>query len=70
MNDDGVSGEVALGSTLARLAALARRHRLGSLVALSAVAGSLFGATIAHQASLTDEAKQVQALADFRSSLA
>ncbi len=45
-----------------------RQHMFVSLVLLTVVAGSMFGGTIAYQSSLTDEARQVRALADFRPS--
>ena len=43
-----------------------RKHMFFGLVLLTAVAGSMFGGTVAYQSSLTDEARQVRALADFR----
>jgi len=45
-----------------------RKHMFFGLVLLTAVAGSMFGGTVAYQSSLTDEAQQVRALADFRPS--
>jgi penicillin-binding protein 1A len=45
-----------------------RKHMFFGLVLLTAVAGSMFGGTVAYQSSLTDEAQQVRALADFRTS--
>src|SRR5262245_5366892 len=45
-----------------------RKHMFLGLVLLSVVAGSMFGGTVAYQSSLTDEAQQVKALADFRPS--
>lgn len=45
-----------------------RKHMFLGLVILTVVAGSLFGGTVAYQSSLTDEARQVRALADFRPS--
>src|SRR5215510_3628403 len=46
-----------------------RRYTFLSLVALSVVAGMMFGATVAYQASMTEEAQQVAALADYRPNL-
>lgn len=45
-----------------------RKHMFIGLVLLTVVAGSMFGATVAYQSSLSDEARQVRALADFRPS--
>jgi penicillin-binding protein 1A len=45
-----------------------RKHMFIGLVILTVVAGSMFGGTVAYQSSLTDEAQQVKALADFRPS--
>jgi penicillin-binding protein 1A len=45
-----------------------RQHSLLGLVLLTALAGGLFGGTVAYQSSLTEEARQVRALADFRPS--
>lgn len=45
-----------------------RKHMFLGLIALTVVAGSMFGATVAYQSSLSDEARQVRALADFRPS--
>src|SRR6185436_4562688 len=46
-----------------------RRYTFLALVALSVVAGIMFGATVAYQASMTDEAQQVMALANYRPNL-
>ena len=45
-----------------------RKHMFVGLVILTVVAGSMFGGTVAYQSSLTEEARQVRALADFRPS--
>ena len=45
-----------------------RKHMFLGLVILTVVAGSMFGGTVAYQSSLTEEARQVRALADFRPS--
>jgi penicillin-binding protein 1A len=45
-----------------------RSHTSIGLAILTVIAGSLFGGTVAYQSSLTDEARQVRALADFRPS--
>jgi penicillin-binding protein 1A len=46
-----------------------RRYTFLSLLALSVVAGMLFGLTVAYQASMTEEAQQVTALANYRPNL-
>ena len=46
-----------------------RRYTFLSLLVLSIVAGVMFGATVAYQASMTEEAQQVAALADYRPNL-
>jgi penicillin-binding protein 1A len=46
-----------------------RRYTFLALVALSVVAGIMFGATVAYQASMTEEAQQVAALATYRPNL-
>jgi penicillin-binding protein 1A len=46
-----------------------RRYTFLGLVALSVVAGIMFGATVAYQASMTEEALQVAALANYRPNL-
>jgi hypothetical protein len=46
-----------------------RRYTFLSLLALSVVAGIMFGATVAYQASMTEEAQQVAALANYRPNL-
>jgi penicillin-binding protein 1A len=46
-----------------------RRYTFLSLVALSVVAGIMFGATVAYQASMTKEAQEVVALANYRPNL-
>lgn len=45
-----------------------RKHMFVGLVLLTVVAGSLFGGTVAYQSGLTEEARQVRALANFRPS--
>ena len=45
-----------------------RKHMFVGLLLLTMVAGSMFGGTVAYQSSLTEEAEQVRALADFRPS--
>jgi len=42
-----------------------RRYTFLALIALSIVAGIMFGATVAYQASMTEEAQQVAALANY-----
>ena len=46
-----------------------RDYTFLALVALSVVAGMMFGATVAYQASMTEEAQQVAALANYRPNL-
>jgi penicillin-binding protein 1A len=46
-----------------------RRYTFLALLSLSVVAGMMFGATVAYQASMTEEAQQVAALADYRPNL-
>jgi penicillin-binding protein 1A len=46
-----------------------RQHTFVALLLLTAVAGSMFGATVAYQSSLTEEARQVRALVDYRPSV-
>jgi penicillin-binding protein 1A len=46
-----------------------RRYTFLSLTALSIVAGVMFGATVAFQASMTSEAREVAAMANYRPSL-
>ncbi|HKF53830.1 MAG TPA: hypothetical protein VKJ45_00240, partial [Blastocatellia bacterium] len=46
-----------------------RRYTFLSLLGLSIVAGMLFGLTVAYQASMTEEAQQVAALANYRPNL-
>jgi len=46
-----------------------RRYTFLALLALSVIAGILFGATVAYQASMTEEAQQVAALATYRPNL-
>jgi penicillin-binding protein 1A len=46
-----------------------RRYTFLSLVALSVVAGMMFGATIAYQASMTEQAQEVAGLANYRPNL-
>src|ERR1044072_9647282 len=47
-----------------------RRYTFLALVALSVVAGIMFGATVAYQASMTQEAQEVAGLATYRPNLA
>jgi penicillin-binding protein 1A len=46
-----------------------RRYTFLSLLGLSIIAGMLFGLTVAYQASMTEEAQQVAALANYRPNL-
>src|SRR5437763_14239923 len=46
-----------------------RRYTFLALLTLSVIAGIMFGATVACQASLTAEAQQVSALASYRPNL-
>ncbi|HLG15442.1 MAG TPA: PBP1A family penicillin-binding protein [Blastocatellia bacterium] len=46
-----------------------RRYTFLALIALSIVAGIMFGATVAYQASMTEEAQQVAALANYQPNL-
>ena len=46
-----------------------RHYTFLALLALSVVAGIMFGATVAYQASMTEEAQQVAALANYRPNL-
>ena len=46
-----------------------RHYTFLALLALSVVAGVMFGATVAYQASMTEEAQQVAALANYRPNL-
>jgi penicillin-binding protein 1A len=46
-----------------------RRYTFLALVALSVIAGTMFGATIAYQASMTEEAQEVAGLANYRPNL-
>ncbi len=46
-----------------------REYTFLALLALSVVAGIMFGATVAYQASMTEEAQQVAALASYRPNL-
>ena len=46
-----------------------RRYTFLSLVALSVVAGMMFGATVAYQASMTEQAQEVAGLANYRPNL-
>src|SRR5918992_5736477 len=46
-----------------------RQYTFLALVALSVIAGIMFGATVAYQASMTEEARQVAALASYRPNL-
>lgn len=46
-----------------------RKYTFLGLVALSVIAGVMFGATVAYQASMTQEAKEVAGLASYRPNL-
>jgi penicillin-binding protein 1A len=46
-----------------------RRHTFLALLILSMIAGMMFGAAVAYQASMTEEAQQVAALANYRPNL-
>ncbi|HVG19875.1 MAG TPA: PBP1A family penicillin-binding protein [Blastocatellia bacterium] len=46
-----------------------RRYTFLALVALSVIAGFMFGATVAYQASMTEEAQEVAGLANYRPNL-
>ena len=46
-----------------------RRYTFLSLVALSVIAGMMFGATVAYQASMTEQAQEVAGLASYRPNL-
>src|SRR5215475_9451481 len=46
-----------------------RRYTFLALVALSVIAGVMFGATVAYQASMTQEAQEVAALANYKPNL-
>src|SRR5919205_39693 len=46
-----------------------RRYTFLALLSLSVIAGIMFGATVAYQASMTEEAQQVAALATYRPNL-
>jgi penicillin-binding protein 1A len=46
-----------------------RRYTFLALVALSVLAGTMFGATVAYQASMTQEAQEVAGLANYRPNL-
>ena len=46
-----------------------RRYTFLALVALSVIAGIMFGATVAYQASMTQEAQEVAGLAQYRPNL-
>lgn len=53
---------------LAAIGRFFRRHLVIALFLMTMVAGSMFGATVSYQSTLTDEARQVKALADYRPS--
>src|SRR5437868_6357928 len=57
------------GSSANLLQDFFRRYTFLALLALSVIAGIRFGATVAYQASMTDEAQQVAALATYRPNL-
>ena len=46
-----------------------RRYTFLALLALSVIAGIMFGATVAYQASMTQEAQEVAGLASYRPNL-
>src|SRR5213080_4086895 len=46
-----------------------RQYTFLSLVALSVIAGIMFGATVAYQASMTEQAQEVAGLANYRPNL-
>src|SRR5215470_18163815 len=46
-----------------------RRYTFLSLVALSVIAGMMFGATVAYQSSMTEQAQEVAGLANYRPNL-
>ena len=46
-----------------------RRYTFLALVALSVIAGIMFGATVAYQASMTEQAQEVAGLANYRPNL-
>lgn len=46
-----------------------RRYTFLALVALSVIAGMMFGATVAYQASMTEQAQEVAGLANYRPNL-
>lgn len=46
-----------------------RQYTFLSLVALSVIAGMMFGATVAYQASMTEQAQEVAGLANYRPNL-
>lgn len=51
------------------LQAFFRQYTFLALVALSVIAGMMFGATVAYQASMTQEAQEVAGLANYRPNL-
>src|ERR1044071_7298551 len=56
---------VKRGSSANLLQDFFRRYTFLALLALSVIAGIMFGATVAYQASMTEEAQQVAALATY-----
>lgn len=60
---------VKRGSSANLLQDFFRRYTFLALLALSVIAGIMFGATVAYQASMTEEAQQVAALATYRPNL-
>jgi penicillin-binding protein 1A len=63
------NSRVRRGSSTNLLQDFFRRYTFLALLALSVIAGIMFGATVAYQASMTDEAQQVAALATYRPNL-
>ncbi|MFL6214442.1 MAG: PBP1A family penicillin-binding protein [Blastocatellia bacterium] len=61
--------QVNRGSSTNLLQDFFRRYTFLGLLALSVIAGIMFGATVAYQASMTEEAQQVAALANYRPNL-
>jgi penicillin-binding protein 1A len=64
-----LNAHVRRGSSTNLLQDFFRRYTFLGLLALSVIAGIMFGATVAYQASMTDEAQQVAALASYRPNL-
>src|SRR5262245_52008158 len=62
-------GSQGLGLSPNWLQEFFRRYTFLSLVALSVIAGMMFGATVAYQASMTEQAQEVAALANYKPNL-